>query len=91
LTSELEHYQYDFSRDEQDVEAYVFTSVQGLEKTVAWGSGVLPFTNVSLLRIVDRNGEISIVEDGSTGDLDGMVNQQITLQITVEPVFIREY
>jgi hypothetical protein len=87
LTAELSGYEYARTLDVPDVEGYVFQSPGQPEKTVAWGSGTLTFAPASQLRIVDREGDETFIEDGGTGDIDGIQNGAVELQLTAEPVF----
>jgi len=92
LTSELRGYDYDRTLDITDVEEYVFVDNSGNEKVVAWGSGSLTFTPASQLRVVDRDGNVTIIQDGGSGDLDGVQNGRIRIQLPTndEPVFIQK-
>jgi hypothetical protein len=88
LTFELAGYQYDRTLDIADVEGYVFRNADQEEKTVAWGSGTLSLAPANRLRVVDRLGNISYVDDGGPGDVDGMQNGTVVLQLTEDPVFV---
>jgi hypothetical protein len=88
LTRELAGYTYSHTLDALDVEGYVFRDDRGQEKTVAWGSGRVTFAPASLLRIVDRGGNVTVVEDGSAGDMDGSQNGEVVLQMVADPVFV---
>jgi hypothetical protein len=90
LTSELRGYEYDRTLDISNVEGYVFVNDSGSEKVVAWGSGSLTFP-ASQLRVVDRDGNVTIIQDGGSGDMDGIQNDSVQYQITDEPVFIEQY
>jgi hypothetical protein len=90
LTSELRGYDYDRTLDISNVEGYVFANESGSEKVVAWGSGSLTFP-ASQLRVVDRDGNVTIIQDGGSGDMDGIQNDSVQYQITDEPVFIEQY
>ena len=92
LTSELRDYDYDRTLDISNVEGYVFANDSGNEKVVAWGSGSLTFP-ASQLRVVDRDGNVTIIQDGGSGDEDGGQNGSIRFQLPAndEPVFIQEY
>ena len=93
LTSELRGYEYDRTLDISNVEGYVFVNNSGNEKVVAWGSGSLTFTPASQLRIVDRDGNVIIIQDGGSGDRDGVQKGSIRIQLPInnEPVFIMNY
>ena len=71
-----------------DVEAYVFLSVDNQKKIVAWGTGKLSITQTDRIRIVDRDGNEIIIVDGGSGDLDGIQNNTIEFQTSIDPVFI---
>jgi hypothetical protein len=89
LTSELRGYEYDRTLNISNVEGYVFANNSGSEKVVAWGSGSLTFTPASQLRVVDRDGNVTIIQDGGSSDLDGVQNGRIQFQTTKEPFFIK--
>jgi hypothetical protein len=97
LTRELDGY-YEYSHDRNTcmwgsegvycyVEAYVFKNNAGEEKTVAWGETRLTFQGKEL-RVVDRDGNETIVEDGGTGDEDFRRNGSVRLKLSAEPVFV---
>jgi hypothetical protein len=101
LTSELAGYEYTRERNvwsydastlgfTYTVEAYVFANTAGHEKTVAWGTGQLDFSSAQV-RMVDRWGNVSFVDDGGAGDVDGVPNGTVMLQLTLDPVFVSEY
>lgn len=69
------------------VEAYVFRNNSREEKTVAWGSEVLSF-QADQLRVADRSGDEVFIQDGGDGDVDGLVNGSVSLQLTADPVFV---
>jgi hypothetical protein len=89
LSTELRGYQYLATVNITNVEGYVFSSLNQANKTVAWGSGIMIFTPASQLRVVDRNGNASIINDGSALDQDRRVNGSIRLQMSIEPIFIQ--
>jgi hypothetical protein len=70
------------------VEGHIFENLSGQEKVVVWGSGALTFTTANQLRIVNRDGNVTWIQDGGIGDKDGTQNGSIQYQTTVEPVFI---
>lgn len=86
LTAQLSGYQYAHTLDAPDVEGYAFRNAAG-EKIVAWGSGVVTVA-AGRVSVVDRNGQITWVEDGGPADLDGAPNGSLSLQMTDEPVFM---
>lgn len=97
LTSELEGF-YEYSKNRNvcswsragascDVEAYIFKDDFHEEKTVAWGSKLLPF-QADELRVVDRDGNETFIMDGGDGDEDGELNGSVKLQLSDEPVFV---
>lgn len=71
-------------------EAYVFRTPCGQEKTVAWSDekDTLSFAPAGRLRVVDRHGQESFVEDGGAGDVDGARNGAVELQLSADPVFV---
>ena len=87
LTSELTGYEYTRTLDVAGVEGYVFQNPCGREKTVGWGSGTLVFAPAGQLRVVDRAGSVNIIVDGGAGDVDGVPNGAVELQLSAEPVF----
>jgi hypothetical protein len=100
MAAELDGYEYSHDRgvwelDGSDrgfsylVEAYVFRTPCGAETTVAWGSETLPFAPASQLRVVDREGNEMVVTDGGVGDVDGVQNGSVTLQLSADPVFVQ--
>ena len=88
LTSELGGYEYVRTLNVPDVEGYVFQDLSLQEKTVAWGSGTLTFVPAGQLRVVDREGSVVSVVDGGEGDVDGVENGTVELQLSSEPVFV---
>jgi hypothetical protein len=99
LTSELKGYRYAYTLDVYGVEGYVFRDPAQREKTVAWrtvaldGSDSVPlgFPQATALRIVDRQGSVTYVEDGDPGDQDGERNGVVVLGMTDEPVFVSRW
>jgi hypothetical protein len=89
LVSELRGYQYLTTVNFTDIEGYVFSSPSQANKTVAWGSGILILNPASQLRVVDRNGNETFIDDGSVLDRDKRVNGSIRVQMTIEPIFIQ--
>lgn len=73
-------------------EAYVFGTPCGQEKTVAWSDeeepGSLAFAPADQLRVVDREGEVTLIEDGGAGDADGVEDGSVELQLSPDPVFV---
>jgi hypothetical protein len=97
LTSELIGYGYAYTLDVQGVEGYVFRDSSQREKTVAWGmvadgNDTIPliFAPASELRVVDRQGSVTYVEDGGAGDEDGEWNGVVVLGLTADPVFVSQ-
>ena len=91
LAYELADYKYSRSLDVPKVEAYVFRNNNGLEKVVAWSSGEvsesgsLIFASASTLRVVDREGRVTFIQDGGSGDADQIAGS-ITFQLPEVPV-----
>jgi hypothetical protein len=88
LTAQLTGYEYAYTLDAEDVEGYVFGNPCQQEKTVAWGSGTLIFAPAGQLRVVDREGDVTFIVDGGTGDADGEQNGAVELQLSADPVFV---
>ena len=88
LTSELTGYEYARTLDVAGVEGYVFQNPCGREKTVAWGSGTLTLAPADQLRVVDREGNVTTIVDGGAGDVDGVQNEAVELQLSADPVFV---
>jgi hypothetical protein len=107
LTSELAGYTYHTTLDVPDAEVYVFRAPDGRAKTVAWADVQpnsderIPVTfatrrgdirvGPSRLRIINREGQVTYVQDGGVGDADGRRNGAVTLQLGIEPVFVSEW
>lgn len=88
MTAELEGYEYVDTLDTPTVEGYLFLNPCGQEKTIAWGSGTLPFAPAGRLRVVDREGNVIFIQDGGVGDEDGTQNGTVELQLSADPVFV---
>lgn len=94
LTSELTSTTYGQPLEVPGVEGYVFHDRYGQEKTVAWWaeewppSGSLTVAPASRLRVVDRMGTVNYVDDGGPRDLDGILNDAVTLAMTQDPVIV---
>jgi hypothetical protein len=93
LTAELEGYHYASTLNSTEVEGYVFGKPDSSDKTIAWSSDpnaspVTTFATTGQLRIVDRQGNVTFVKDGGTGDLDGSRNGFVRLGMTAEPVIV---
>jgi hypothetical protein len=92
LTSELTGWDYAYTLNVANVEGYVFRNSQGEEKTVAWANGTvgvpvpLTIAPTSQVRLVDRAGVVTDVQDGGTGDLDGQVNSSVRILLPAPPV-----
>jgi len=86
LIAELARARYARQYTATGIEGYVFTVVNGKEKTVLWSLSstrhvIFPYAR---LRLVNYLGEAFDIQDGQTtvpGDLDGKVNGQIELEI----------
>lgn len=98
LVSELTGARYSH-REYPEVEGYVFSTQCGTrEKGVLWTNPVeggevtrdLSFP-VSALRVVEKEGEESIIYDGGPGDLDDTPDGRVTIRITGSPVYVEEY
>jgi hypothetical protein len=100
LARELTGYHYSASVGGlSNAEAYVFTNMCDEKKIIAWYNETSGYTPLALLqassaKLVYRpynNGSPSVqtILDGGAGDLDGAVNESITLALTLEPVIIQ--
>lgn len=93
LTSELDGYTFVRNLNlSSPNEAYVFRNGAGEEKTVAWttdwGVRTLTFGSATRLRIVDREGQVSFIQDGGAGDEDRSVNGSVRLRLSFDPFFV---
>lgn len=88
LTSELTGYRYKQTLQGAGLEGYIFTNGCGSDKTVIWGSVTHAFSPASVLRVVDRRGDETQIEDGGQGDIDGIKNGVIQLWLSADPVFV---
>lgn len=94
LTSELAGYRYTDTLAIPSVEGYAFRDEYQQEKLIAWWaadwppSGSLVVASTSRIRVVDREGTVSYVEDGADGDMDGNLNGAVELRLTADPVFV---
>ncbi len=91
LAAELDRAVYERRLDSPGLEAYVFR--QGNDsKIVAWGSGAsaVDFAVArTCTRIVGRQGEVSVFNDGGFGDRDGRANGSILILVQpAEPLYI---
>ena len=92
LTTELAGASYSHALSISGVEGYAF-STGGREKDILWatsGSKVLAFAG-SQMRVVDKYGIESIVQDGDYGDLDGQVNGQVSIEVGSSPIYVSEH
>lgn len=91
LTYELTGYQYSHTLDAPTAEAYVFRNGSGEEKVMAWSwgepleSGYLTFTPADQLRVVDRDGRVTFVQDGGPEDAN-QTPGSVTIQLPAVPV-----
>jgi hypothetical protein len=93
MTRELADHTYAYTLEVPGVEGYVFRNTAQQAKTVAWNRypeepALLNFAGTSRLRVVDRGGSVTFVEDGGADDLDGVVNGAVSLRMTADPVFV---
>jgi hypothetical protein len=92
LTSELAGYDYVRPQSAQNAEGYVFRNAQGQEKTVAWSwgaagtSGMVDFAQTNQLRMVDRSGNVTLIQDGGAGDADGVANGTVVVRLPTVPL-----
>ena len=90
MVYELTGYRYSRTLDVPKVEGYAFRNDAGQEQVVAWSwgealeSGLLTFTPANLLRVVDREGRVTSVADGSWRDKDDIVGS-VTIRLPAVP------
>jgi hypothetical protein len=90
MTSELTGYQYAYALDVPKAEAYVFRNSAGHERAVAWSwgevheSAALTFAPATEVRIVDREGRVSFIQDGRLGDVD-QTPGSVTIRLPAVP------
>ena len=91
LSAQLRGYQYLSTLNTPGVEGYVFSAPASANKTVAWSSssGLLTFAPASQLQVVDRQGNVGTINDGSASDQDHSFNGSIQVQMTIEPIFFQ--
>lgn len=91
LTYELTGYQYSHALGTPNVEGYVFRASSGDEKVLAWSqgetlqTGSLTFAPADQLRVVGRDGQVTIVVDGGPGDAD-QIPGSVTVVLPPVPV-----
>ncbi len=93
------HYKRNLGTNYPEIEGHIF-SIQGgaRERGVIWTNPVegvevaqeLSFP-VSGLRVVGKEGTESIIQDGGAGDIDGIANGEVTIEITGSPIYVEEY
>lgn len=92
LVQEMAGYEHLYDLDVEGVEGYVFGNGAQEQKTVAWAwgpagqPGYLTFPNANRLRLVNRQGQISFVQDGGPGDVDGVQNGSVRIQLPAPPI-----
>jgi len=102
-TSELIGGNYARPLADTGIEGYVFTMPSGREKTVLWATGnpvnrdfaVLSSQWLRVVRMYDAGDDnwrwiVDMIQDGGTGDLDGMVNGNVRIQIEAAPKFVEQ-
>jgi hypothetical protein len=102
-TSELAGGSYARTLTDTGIEGYVFTMPTGREKTVLWATGSslnndFAVTSGQILRVVrmyDAGGDnwrwtVDLVQDGGAGDLDGIINGKIRIQVAADPQFVEQ-
>lgn len=92
LTSELGYARFASVLNVPGAEGYQFTMATGQTKAVVWGTNPIP-TQVSFAqscaRRVEMLGNSTQIVDGGSGDLDGIVNGQIRLQVSQDqPIYV---
>jgi len=101
LVSQLRgaHYKCRLVTAYPEVEGHILSIHGGArEKGVVWTNPVegvevvreMSFP-VSHLRVVEKEGAELIIQDGGGGDLDGIADGKVTIEITGSPVYVEQY
>jgi hypothetical protein len=91
MVYELTGYRYSRTLDVPKVEGYAFRNDLGHEQVLAWSwgeapeSGSLTFTSANFLRVVDREGKVTYVQDGDWRDADDITGS-VTIRLPAVPV-----
>ena len=93
MTAELKNFVYEKTMAVPGAEVYVFNTSCLDEKMVAWGNtwdnnAPLNLSPAKTLRVVDYMGNLTTIQDGGPGDLDGQVNDSITINLTTNPIYV---
>ena len=93
LTAELAGYSYAFKlTGTVGLEGHVFCNQGGMgEKIVLWATeNAVPISFLgSQLRVVDKFGTELMIDDGGIGDLDGIANGLIKIEVSQSPVNVK--
>ncbi len=92
LTRELGYARFTSVLNAAGAEGYLFMMADGTQKTVVWGISPSP-TQVSFaqtcVRRVEMLGSSSQIVDGGAGDLDGVANGQVRLEVYQDqPIYV---
>ena len=91
MVRELTGYRYSRTLDVPKVEGYAFRNHLGHEQVLAWSwgeeleSGSLTFAPANVLRVVDREGQATYIQDGSWRDADDTAGS-VTIRLPAVPV-----
>ncbi|MGD8473372.1 MAG: cellulase family glycosylhydrolase [Anaerolineae bacterium] len=91
MVYELTDYRYSRTLDVPKVEGYAFRNDLGQEQVVAWSwgeeleSGSLTFAPANVLRVVDREGQVTYIQDGGWRDADDITGS-VTIRLPAVPV-----
>ena len=87
LAAQLTNYRYDRALSVPNGEAYAFRNNCLGEKIVAWGNNVpLTVSPATALEVTDYQGNVSAIQDGGAGDIDGTLNGSIQVLLALDPM-----
>jgi hypothetical protein len=87
LVSQLNTLTYDHTISFSGGEAYVFKNSCNYEKIVAWGNNVpITVSPATRLEVTDFYGQVTTIQDGGLGDIDGSVNGSIQVFLSLDPM-----
>lgn len=91
LTTELAGAKFARLLNQAGVKGYVFSTPRGAEKTVFWGANAAASAIFAgrCSRVVDKLGTTRTINDGGTGDGDGLANGQIRVTAAAnDPLYV---
>jgi hypothetical protein len=93
LTFELAGYEYDHTIVSDGVEGYEFRRPLKARKAIVWSknegdTALLTFSPADRVLRVSRLGKEKVILDGGSGDEDGLVNGEVKLRLTNNPVIV---